>query len=295
MVDQRTAVNWRPLTAPTSATVAMALVFGASCAWLAVRSPEGVPGSADPGAVGVPIWLGLIPVLLGLALIRVTPPRLPDHPVRAPDNAHLRRELALLLGCAGAFPLFIGLWGLTGEGYVLIKVILLLSIPGTVLPLWRRCEGAPTVTVQRPVRVGAWPLIPVGAYILLSQVGPLAPAASPSWPDPVTLIIAASVTALTAGVGEEIFYRYWLQTRLEAIGGRWFGILAASLVFAAMHLGSHGRELAWDLRIVAVIAQQGTFGIISGYLWSRYRRLWAPILCHILANGLLVAVHLLGG
>lgn len=110
-----------------------------------------------------------------------------------------------------------------------------------------------------------------------------------------TLMVAASVTALTAGVGEEIFCRYWLQTRLEALGGRWFGILAASLLFAAMHFGSRGTSLDLDVRLVSVIAQQGLFGLLCGYLWSRYRRLWAPIVVHILANALAVMLHLLGG
>ena len=132
------------------------------------------------------------------------------------------------------------------------------------------------MAIEQPPSVGAWPLIPVVLYLLLFQFGPFAPGAPSVWPDPVTLIVAATATALTAGVGEEIFYRFWLQTRLEAVGGPFFGVLAASLLFALMHLGSHGESLTWDLRLVAVIAQQGTFGLLCGYLWSRYRRLWAP-------------------
>lgn len=242
----------------------------------------------------MPIWLGLIPVVLGLLLIRAIPPSLPDHPVKTTDRVQLGRELVLLLGCAVAFPLLIGLWGFLDVDYVLTKVIVLLAIPGIVLSIWRRRRGTPTVAPLRPAKVGLWPLVAVAIYTLLSQFGLFAADAPTNWPDPITLIIAASVTALTAGLGEEVFYRYWLQTRLEAFGGRWFGILAASLVFAFMHLGSHGRTLAWDLRLVAVIAQQGAFGIVCGYLWSRYRRLWAPILTHVLANGLVVALHLLG-
>ena len=282
------------MTIRSIATASMLLIFVGACGWLTVRAPAGVSMSADPGVVGVPVWFSLIPVVLALAVIRVTPPKLWDHPVRAGDRAHLHRELILLLVCAVAFPLLIAFWvGFVDEGYVLTKIIVLLAIPGIALTLWRRRQEAGTVTLQKS-SVGLWPLLPVAIYILLTQLGPLAPPPPTELPDPVTLIVLASVTALTAGVGEEIFYRYWLQTRLEALGGRWFGILSASLLFAGMHLGSHGQTLAWDLRLVSVIAQQGTFGIVCGYLWSRYRRLWAPITTHVLFNGLGVVLYLVG-
>lgn len=106
--------------------------------------------------------------------------------------------------------------------------------------------------------------------------------------------MAATATALTASIGEEIFYRYWLQTRLEALLGRWPGILLASLLFGLMHVASHGAGLGWGLTVAVVIAGQGVFGIVAGYLWSRYRRLWLPILLHLSSNGLMVVLYLAG-
>ncbi|WP_113701154.1 CPBP family intramembrane glutamic endopeptidase [Nonomuraea lactucae] len=41
----------------------------------------------------------------------------------------------------------------------------------------------------------------------------------------------------------EIFYRGWLQSRLEVLYGRWPAIVASSLLFAAMHT-SHVRPEA---------------------------------------------------
>lgn len=55
------------------------------------------------------------------------------------------------------------------------------------------------------------------------------------------LAVVALITALTAGVGEELFSRRWLQTRLEAALGGWPGILVASLVFAFMLLAPTAR------------------------------------------------------
>lgn len=55
-------------------------------------------------------------------------------------------------------------------------------------------------------------------------------------PDPVTLAVASLITLLTAGVLEEVFYRAWLQTRLEVLLGTWPAILISSLLFAAIHV-----------------------------------------------------------
>ncbi|OYO24090.1 hypothetical protein CGZ93_04525 [Enemella dayhoffiae] len=95
---------------------------------------------------------------------------------------------------------------------------------------------------------------------------------------------------------EEVFFRRWLQTRLEVLSGPILGLLVAALAFGLMHLGSHGQGLWWwPDRVAAVVAQQGVVGLLLGYLWSRYRRLWPPILLHIGINGLPVLVFLSGG
>lgn len=106
--------------------------------------------------------------------------------------------------------------------------------------------------------------------------------------------LAAAVTALTVGVDEEVFYRYWLQSRLEALAGRWTGILAAALLFALMHVVSHSAGLTPDLAVTTVVAVQGVTGPVLGCLWSRCRRLWACVLVHVALNGTLVVLHLGG-
>ena len=113
-----------------------------------------------------------------------------------------------------------------------------------------------------------------------------------SWPPLPMLIIAATATAVTAGIGEEVLFRRLLQTRLEALAGPWTGILAASLLFGLMHVFSHGDGPLWA-NAAQVIALQGTTGIALGVIWSRWRRLWPCVLAHILLNGFAVLLHLL--
>ena len=118
----------------------------------------------------------------------------------------------------------------------------------------------------------------------LSQVAPWNPAAPAQEVDLMYFIIAALLTALTAGVGEELFYRRWLQTRLEAALGAWPGIALSALLFALMHLGSHGSgDIVLD--IARVIVVQGSFGLFVGIMWWRYRNLTAIIVVHLIANG----------
>ncbi|PNI07159.1 hypothetical protein CXX84_17505 [Arthrobacter sp. AFG7.2] len=87
-----------------------------------------------------------------------------------------------------------------------------------------------------------------------------------------------------AGVGEEIFYRYWLQTRAEASLGRWGGIVLATLLFALMHVGSR-TSLGLGVEVAAAIVVQGSFGLLLAYLWARYRNIWLAIITHVFANG----------
>ncbi|WP_342775101.1 CPBP family intramembrane glutamic endopeptidase [Nonomuraea diastatica] len=122
-----------------------------------------------------------------------------------------------------------------------------------------------------------------GSWFLLAEVSPLSPPLTQQLPDPLTLAIGSLITLLTASVLEEFFYRAWLQTRLEALYGRWPAILASALLFAAMHV-SHINPEAIGVGIASVVAAQGMFGLMQGYLWARYRNIWVIILIHTIVN-----------
>lgn len=80
----------------------------------------------------------------------------------------------------------------------------------------------------------------------------------------------AIALAIVSGIAEEVFFR-------GAVQGAW-GFLAATVLFAVLHSGP-GRELKlWAL--FAVVAGL----LLGGLMWWR-GRLLAPILAHVVVNG----------
>src|SRR3712207_9089246 len=67
-----------------------------------------------------------------------------------------------------------------------------------------------------------------------------------------TLFRSALITFMTASVAEWLFYRVMLQTRLEALLGRWPAITATALLFAAMHTHRYGDGPVWEVTAVVL-------------------------------------------
>lgn len=284
------------MSSTSSSRLGRSIVAGCAALWIAslvtvlVRLPAGTPGSADDGAPVLAWWVVLLPSLVGIGLTLVLPARAPAMPVRIEHGVRYRWSTLALLALAVAFPVVVGTFDLAGgEGYVLAKAAMFMVVPAIVVGV---LHG-----IRIQTRPGAWrwwaPAVVVVIWTLLSEVAPWNPTHDLSGVDPTLLIVAALATAITASVGEELFYRRWLQSRLEAGLGVWPGIALTSLLFAFMHLASHGTgELLLD--VARVIVAQGTFGVFVGVLWWRYRNLAAIILAHLVSNGWAVVVHLLG-
>jgi len=238
----------------------------------------------------MPLPLLLVPALLAIALTALLPRGHGAAEVSVQRRPAVHVEVALLLGLLCAYPLLVPLMP-TPEDYVLAKAVMFMLLPALVLALSAR-RGA-SVTVGRPA-VSVW-VIALPALVLgvLSTVGPFSAGQPSSWPPLATLLIGATATAVTAGVGEELIYRRFLQTRLEALLGAWTGLLLAALLFGLMHVTSHGGGAWWE-NAAKVIALQGTTGIALGMMWRRWRRLWVCVLAHVLLNGFGVLLHLLG-
>lgn len=262
--------------------VVCALVAAASLAGVLIVYPGGTATSADPGAPTVPVWATVLPPLVGIALALLLPPRRAPRPAAVVDrSSRLASTTIGLLLLAAAFPLIVGLVPVEGEDYVLLKLALFIVVPAVLVLVVRR-----SIRLSRPRVAWRWwaPLIVVAVWTVLSQLGPWNPPTDFSGIDPASLAIAATATAVTAGFGEEFFYRRLLQSRLEAALGPWPGIALTALAFALMHLGSHGTgEPLAD--IARVVVAQGSFGLFVGVLWWRYRSFWAIVLAHLIVNG----------
>jgi membrane protease YdiL (CAAX protease family) len=75
---------------------------------------------------------------------------------------------------------------------------------------------------------------------------------------------------------EETFFRGYIGGSLLAKFGRWPGIVTQALLFS-FHPGHWSQ--GW-LDIVSIFA----FGILSGWLYARFRSIWAPWGAHAFAN-----------
>lgn len=263
----------------------------ASIITMLVAAPDGVIASSDSTAATPALWTLLLPSAAGIVLTLLLPRHPEPLPAQAVDRGRLIVSTLGLLGLLLVFTVGTGLVPWRNEDYILAKAVLLMALPGLLV-----------LTVRRAVRIhrgsGAWrwwaPAVVVVVWFLLAELAPWNPIYDPGDVDPTFLIIAATATALTASVGEELFFRRWLQTRLEAGLGVWAGIGVTSVLFGLMHLGSHGTGQIW-LDVAQVIAVQGTFGWFVGVLWWRYRNLTMVILVHLLNNGWGVLVHLARG
>ena len=270
---------------------AAGLLFVIAIGGLALTGHTLVRFSSDEAAGPYPLWMPLASALIVLLLTRLVPPHLPAiDPLAGIDRRRLIREVWVLVGAALAFPALIVTATAAGVPrdavYSSIKVLMFLVIP---LLAFRMLRGDGPKARWRArldrTRILA-PIVPVVAWIALARLGPLAPPASAlsGLPDPVTVAVASLITLLTAGVLEEVFYRGFVQTRLESLVGRWPAIATASVLFAAMHIASHVHATTVAVDLATIVAVQGTFGVMQGYLWSRYRNIWAPIAIHIAVN-----------
>jgi membrane protease YdiL (CAAX protease family) len=93
------------------------------------------------------------------------------------------------------------------------------------------------------------------------------------------------LTFVTASLAEEIFYRMLLQTRLEALLGRWPAIVATALLFVAMHVHRIGDGPLAEM-IAIMVVWNGGLGLLVGYLWARYRNIWAILALHTTVDSL---------
>lgn len=267
-----------------------AVIMVAALVIVHIVLPGGAPVSADPGAPAVPWWATLLPSVVGIAAILLVPWRPPTQPVRIADAGRHRVSTIVLVALAIGFPAVVRSLDLTGEAYVLAKVVMLMLIAGVAVAVLR-----PAVAIDR--QPGGWrwwgPAIALLVWFVLSQLTPWQPSHDFGGFDPVLLIVTALVTAISAGVGEELFYRRWLQTRLEGGWGAAAGIALASLAFALMHIGSHLTG-DWVVDLARMIVAQGSFGLFVAVLWWRYRNLIAIIVAHLLVNSWPVLAYVLG-
>ena len=177
--------------------------------------------------------------------------------------------------------------------YPLAKIVLFLLVPMAALRFLRPevSRGSPRLgrIASRPGAAWRWGgIVAVATALYLGTFSPLAPPVPGigDLPPLPVLLVAMVSTFLTASVLEEIFFRVWLQTRLEVLFGHWAGIVLGALAFGAMHVVTHQALGHPVLNVAQVVAVQGVAGLLYGYLWTRYRNVWLLIMLHTGVNSL---------
>ncbi|GAA1289714.1 CPBP family intramembrane glutamic endopeptidase [Saccharothrix xinjiangensis] len=255
--------------------VAGLTTIAGSALFLLVTGNTGIRYSADHTGT-TPMWLRWIPALVGIVLVRLVPSPSPGSELEPDRSGRRRAEAVVLLVLAVLFAVSLRLLGGGEPAHTALKSAILL----VALVVLRRNR-----ITARP---GLAPVPAVVAWVVLIVL--LTPASDyADTVGPVTLLATIVVVFLVNALLEEVFYRRWLQTRWEATTGRWAGIVLTSLVWAAWHVGIQGTDrLAVDL--ASAFVNQGVQGLFLGYLWSRYRAMWPPLVVHGAMNAAPVLV-----
>lgn len=75
------------------------------------------------------------------------------------------------------------------------------------------------------------------------------------------------------GPGEELFWRGFLQRRLQNAHGRWHGFLLTTMVYTLMHIGSSN---------VMLVLAAGVCGLFWGFLYLRFHSMVLNAISHTL-------------
>lgn len=127
-------------------------------------------------------------------------------------------------------------------------------------------------------------LIPVFVWIFMYYFSPWGSTESNTYEiNFLILLTGALVSFLLNSVLEELFYRVWLQTRLELFLGTWPAICVSALLWAVWHVTIQSAGTI-DVTIANSIANHGLMGLFLGLLWSKYRNFWVLVIVHGLAN-----------
>ncbi|GGE70604.1 CPBP family intramembrane glutamic endopeptidase [Priestia taiwanensis] len=268
------------------------VIFFVATWWLVWSGNVSIRYTADHEGT-IPIWNRWIPVLVGIILIRFLLFRLVMHQ----PLSTLHKQLLLIQTWAltiGALLFTTSLMLVDNKEeaefqlwYVILKLVFLLVIPLAMFYISRfyHVEQSASIKSASSTR-WHWfgPIIIFGVWFYINFFSVYAvPYVSNDRVDIAMLAIALIVGFFINSLLEEIFYRVWLQTRLEVLVGRWPAILFTSILWASWHMVIQSTG-ATSVDLASVIANQGVTGLFLGYLWSKYRNVWVLILIHGFIN-----------
>ncbi|WP_347386505.1 CPBP family intramembrane glutamic endopeptidase [Paenibacillus amylolyticus] len=279
-----------PAWGKATGILCMIIIF-AAVLWLVWTGNLNIRYTANREEV-IPIWHSMLPAFLGIFLIRMIPykSQYPSSFQQMEKQHVVVQSIVLLLsGILFAVSLItIDQQGLHFQLYYLaFKLTTLLFIPLILLLIYRKMTAGQQDSISvnsRSRRHVIAPLIVIVVWGYLKFYSPIAqPEGAIVGTDTTELLLLVLIGFMINSVLEEVFYRVWLQTRLEALLGRWPAILLVSILWSIWHIAIQGNG-QWDIDVATVIANHGVTGLFLGYMWARYRKIWVIILIHGLMN-----------
>ena len=152
-----------------------------------------------------------------------------------------------------------------------------------LIPLWIiKREKLSILSKANPVI--DWSLAPIVYVIwLVLYFSPLNNLSNISYDEPyLFVLIFAIISILMNAVLEEVFYRVWLQTRLEHLGIV-SSVCISTVLWSLWHAGIQGQGNLLDLSAQALVTH-ALAGIFLGFFWAKYRNIYLLILIHICMN-----------
>lgn len=162
--------------------------------------------------------------------------------------------------------------------FYIYKLILLFAIPIIII----KRDSVREIMTIKTVRRWKEPLLVVVVWLVFYILSPLSEAATYEI-DFLTLLVGALISLILNAVVEELFYRKWLQSRLEAALGIWPAICVSAVLWALWHTGIQGSGGLIDSTAHALVLH-GMMGLFLGYFWAKYRNIWLLIFIHGMMN-----------
>jgi membrane protease YdiL (CAAX protease family) len=240
----------------------------------------------------IPIQNKWVPAIVCILLIRIIPFHRPNyHPFHELTKQQLAIQSAVFLFGAILFPVSLLLVDSNTSTFQLwymgLKLAMLFILPWMALRLILT-HPMKRLTPEQPCsltwRMWVSPLFIMSVWVYLSYFSVFSVPRTPSvLTNAAELLMTLVVGFLINSLLEELFYRVWLQTRLEELLGSWPAIMLTSIPWSIWHIKiQHTGYLPAD--VVMAIANQGVTGLFLGYLWSRYRNMWVLIMVHGIIN-----------
>ncbi|WP_194165537.1 CPBP family intramembrane glutamic endopeptidase [Oceanobacillus sp. CFH 90083] len=265
------------------------ILIGAAAVWIIIQNSGMIQTSADHDMT-IPFWHNWVISGVLVLLIAVLGKSSQNNPFIHANKKMLIQQTGILTAAALLF--VVGLLIVPNENvftyFPVFKIVLFLIVPIMMFNLYTEKNPHYKDLTKKTsfLKDNQWfyPLLITVAWIVLYFFSPVAMPQAPEYETGLyMLIIGAFLSFLINSVLEELFYRVWLQTRLEALLGTWPAIMVTALLWAVWHMAIQG-GISPDIAFSNVLVNQGVMGLFLGFLWAKYRNVWVLIIIHGLIN-----------